>query len=208
MSTGTENIVSSITSDAQLKAKSIVEEAGEKSKSILSHGEEEALTNKNKILAEAKKQADMHYQRLISEAKMNSRKMELEAREEIIEEAFGKAREKLSQIASSGSSEYVESLNKLIVEAVEEIGGGELVVLLKKDDVSKIEGSLPSIADKITEETGVKTSLELGKETINTIGGAIVKTKNGEIEVNNTVEARLLRFKKTLRSQVAKILFN
>ena len=40
-------------------------------------------------------------------------------------------------------------------------------------------------------------------DNINTIGGAILKTKNGEIEVNNTIESRLLRFKKSLRSEVA-----
>ena len=40
-------------------------------------------------------------------------------------------------------------------------------------------------------------------DNIKTIGGAILKTKNGEIEVNNTIEARMLRFKKSLRSEVA-----
>ena len=52
----------------------------------------------------------------------------------------------------------------------------------------------------------MNTHMEIGNN-INTIGGVIVKTKNGEIEVNNTIESRLLRFKKTLRSEVAKILF-
>ena len=54
------------------------------------------------------------------------------------------------------------------------------------------------------DKTGNETTLEIG-DNINTIGGAIVKTKNGEIEVNNTIEARLLRFKKSLRSEVASI---
>jgi len=34
-----------------------------------------------------------------------------------------------------------------------------------------------------------------------------IKTKNGEIEVNNTIEARMQRYKKSLRSEVARILF-
>ena len=49
-------------------------------------------------------------------------------------------------------------------------------------------------------------NLEIGNN-INTIGGTIIKTKNGDIEVNNTIEARMLRFKKSLRSEVARILF-
>ena len=40
---------------------------------------------------------------VISEAKMNSRRMELEAREEVIEESFKIAEKKLKEIASSGS---------------------------------------------------------------------------------------------------------
>ncbi|MGL6298054.1 MAG: V-type ATP synthase subunit E family protein, partial [Methanobacteriaceae archaeon] len=31
---------------------------------------------------------------------------------------------------------------------------------------------------------------------------------DGDIEVNNTIEARMLRFKKVLRAEVAKVLFN
>jgi len=206
MSAGTEKIVSSIMSDAQIKADSMLEEAKEKTNSVLEKGEKEALTEKEKILEDARKQSSMKYQQIISEAKMNSRRMELEAREEVIEEAFKKAQEKLKEVASSESTEYVESLKSIITEAAVEIGGGELVVLLKKDDVAKIEGSKTSIQDEVSKQTDTNTTLEMG-ENIQTIGGAIVKTKNGEIEVNNTIEARLQRFKKTLRSEVAAVLF-
>ena len=69
----------------------------------------------------------------------------------------------------------------------------------KKDSIS-------SIAEDVKQKTGKNTTLEVG-ENIKTIGGAIVKTKNGEIEVNNTIEARMLRYKKELRSKVAAVLF-
>lgn len=206
MSNGTDKIVSSIMSDAQVKAKTLTEEAEKKSSSILSEGNETALIEKNKILATAEKQSNMKYQQVISEAKMNSRRMELEAREEIIEEAFQTAEKKLKEIASSDSTKYVESLKENITEAAVEIGGGELIVLLKKGDADKIKDSITSIVDAVNKRTSVKTVLQI-EDNINTIGGAIVKTKNGEIGVNNTIESRLLRFKKALRSEVAKILF-
>jgi V/A-type H+-transporting ATPase subunit E len=206
MSTGTDKIVSSIVSDAQIKAKALTELAEKKSSSILLQGEEKALIEKNKILSEAEKQANLKYQQVISEAKMNSRRMELEAREDVIEESFKIAEKKLKEIASSGSLEYIKSLKGIITEAAIEIGGGELIVLLKNDDVAKIKDSITSIEKDVTNKIGVKTELEIG-DNINIIGGVIVKTKNGEIEINNTIETRLLRFKKTLRSEVAKILF-
>ncbi len=206
MSAGTEKIVSSIISDAQIKAESILAEVEKEKESILSEGEAKAVAEKEKILENAEKQANMRYQQIISEAKMNSRRMELEAREEIIEEAFKKAEEKLKEIASSDASEYKTSLEKVITEAGVEIGGGDLVIFVKESDVTKIKGSLPSIEKSISGKTNAPTKLEIG-ENINTIGGVIVKTKNGEIEVNNTIEARMLRFKKSLRSEVARILF-
>ena len=92
------------------------------------------------------------------------------------------------------------------MEAALEIGGGKLVIFLKQEDVSKISDSISSIELDIKEKTGNETNLEMG-DNINTIGGAIIKTKNGEIEVNNTIEARMQRYKKSLRSEVARILF-
>jgi V/A-type H+-transporting ATPase subunit E len=206
MSAGTEKIVSSIMSDAQIKADSILAEAEKENETILSEGKSVADTEKEKILENAQKTAQMRYQQIISEAKMNSRRMELEAREEVIEEAFQKAEEKLKELASSDASQYKESLEKVIVESGVEIGGGDLVILVKESDVTKITGSVSSLEASISDKTGTTTKLEMG-ENITTIGGAIVKTKNGEIEVNNTIEARMLRFKKSLRSEVAGILF-
>ena len=206
MSAGTDKIVSSIMSDAQIKAESILAEAEKEKEAIISEGNEKAAAEKEKILENADKQAKMRYQQIISEAKMNSRRMELEAREEVIEEAFSKAEEKLKEIASSDAAEYKASLEKVITEAGTEIGGGDMLVLVKESDVSKLKGSLPSIEKSISDKTGTPTKLEMG-ENINTIGGAIIRTKNGEIEVNNTIEARMLRFKKSLRSKVAGILF-
>jgi len=206
MSAGTDKIVSSIMSDAQIKAESILAEAEKENESILSEGETQAVAEKEKILENAKKTAQMRYQQIISEAKMNSRRMELEAREEVIEDAFAKAEEKLKEIASSDATEYKASLEKVITEAGTEIGGGDLIVHVKESDVAKIKGNLPAIEKGISDKTGTPTKLEMGAN-INTIGGAILKTKNGEIEVNNTIEARMLRFKKSLRSEVAGILF-
>jgi len=206
MNSGADKIVSSIISDAQSKADVIIQEAEREAALIVEEGQKEAALEKENILENAQKQSAMKYQQLISEAKMNSRRAELEAREELIESAFKRAKEELKKIASTDDKQYKESLKKIIEEASIEIGGGDLVLLLKEGDVAKIKDNIPAIEKEIEEKTGTKTTLAIG-ENINTIGGAIVKTKNGEIEVNNTIEARMLRFKKVLRSEVAKVLF-
>ena len=163
---------------------------------------------------------------IISEAKMNARRAELGAKEEVIEEAFSKATEDLTNMANTNDSEYVDALVEMIKEAAVEIGGGDLIVLLKEEDIPKVQDKLESIvglikslikrekpsdlsaiATEVSQETDVETTLEIG-EPIDTIGGAILRTRNGEIQVNNTIESRMLRFKKSLRSEVAKTLFD
>ncbi len=227
MSSGADNIVSKIMSEAQGKADVNKADAQTKVEAILADGEKNAAAEKVKISEDAKKQAEMRYHQIISEAKMNARRAELGAKEEVIEEAFSKATEDLKAKAATDDPEYVDALIGMITEAATEIGGGDLIVLLKEEDISKVKGKLDSITDKIksatidrnkpanlnkigkdvSSEVGVETTLEIG-EPIETIGGAILKTRNGEIQVNNTIESRMLRFKKSLRSEVAKTLFN
>lgn len=206
MTDGANKIVSSIMSEAQSKADAIIQEAEKEAALILEEGEKDAVLEKEKILENAEKQSKMKYQQLISEAKMNSRRAELEAREELIEKAFENAEAELNKIASTSSEEYVNSLKKIIEEASIEIGGGDLILSLKEEDVTKIKDSIPTIEKEVEAKSGNKTKMEIGTN-IRTIGGAVVKTKNGDIEINNTIEARMLRFKKSLRSEVAGILF-
>ena len=226
MSSGADKIVSNIMSEAQVKADENKSEAQAKVDAILADGEKRAEATKVKISEDAAKQAEMRYQQIISEAKMNARRAELGAKEEVIEEAFSKATEDLTNMANTNDSEYVDALVEMIKEAAVEIGGGDLIVLLKEEDIPKVQDKLESIvglikslikrekpsdlsaiATEVSLETDVETTLEIG-EPIDTIGGAILRTRNGEIQVNNTIESRMLRFKKSLRSEVAKTLFD
>ena len=226
MSSGADKIVSNIMSDAQAKADANISEAQVKVDEILANGEKRAEATKVKISEDAAKQADMRYQQIISEAKMNARRAELGAKEEVIEEAFSKATEELTNMANTNDPEYVDALVGMIKEAAAESGGGDLIVLLKEEDIPKVQDKLETIvglvkalikrekpsdlsiiATEVSRETDVETTLEIG-EPIDTIGGAILRTRNGEIQVNNTIESRMLRFKKSLRSEVAKTLFD
>ena len=189
-------------SEAQGKADVIMQDANAEVATITANAEKTAESEKNKILDNGKKQSDMRYQQIISEAKMNARRAELGAKEEVIEAAFDKATEELKSIASSGSEEYDDSLSKMIKEAVDELGSKDLILQLNEADTNKFKSQLDSSSTFQIDDV----TFELG-EPIDTIGGAIVKTKSGEIEVNNTIESRLERFKSVLRSEVADVLF-
>ena len=199
---GTDKIVSSIMSEAQEKADVIIQEVNAEVSAIEAQADKTAEVEKAKILENGKKQSDMRYQQIISEAKMNARRAKLSAKEEIIEAAFEKAVSELEQKASSQSADYEDSLIKMIKEAADEIGCDDLIIQLNEADTNQFKGEISS--DNTFDVEGIK--FKLG-EPINAIGGAILKTSNGDIEVNNTIDARLERFKSILRSEVANVLF-
>lgn len=206
MSSGADKIVESILSESHGQADDIVNEAEKQASEIIERGKIESTEKEKEILESAKKEADIRFQQIISDAKLNSKRKIQEAREELMENTFHKAHEKLEKIASTDSNDYINSLKKLTKEASIEIGGGSLEIFLKKEDVPKLEGTLDSIAEEVSKQVGNKTTLKLGG-TINTIGGVSVKTEDGNIEVNNTIEARMERFRGMLRLEVAKVLF-
>ena len=204
MSSGTSKIVESIKSVAQEKADGIIQDANAEVSQINANAEKTAEAEKTKILENGKKQSDMRYQQIISEAKMNARRAELGAKEDVIEAAFNQAIGELKIKASSGDEEYTDSLSKMIMEATNEIGSDDVILQLNEADTQKFKNDLSSQGSDSFEIEGIKFTLG---EPIDAIGGAILKTANGDIEVNNTIEARLERFKSILRSEVAEILF-
>jgi V/A-type H+-transporting ATPase subunit E len=102
MSSGTSKIVESIMSVAQEKADVIIQDANAEVSAIQANAEKTAEAEKTKILENGKKQSDMRYQQIISEAKMNARRAELGAKEEVIDAAFNQAIGELKVKASSG----------------------------------------------------------------------------------------------------------
>ena len=92
--------------------------------------------------------------------------------------------------------------SKMIKEAADEIGGDDLILQLNEQDTKNLKDQLSGVSTFQIEDI----TFTLG-EPIDAIGGAVLKTSNGDIEVNNTIEARLDRFKSILRSEVAEVLF-
>ena len=205
MSSGTDKIVSSIMSEAQEKADVIIQDANAEVSQIQAKAEKTAEAEKLKIIDNGKKQSDMRYQQIISEAKMNARRAKLGAKEEVIDAAFNQATGELKAIAADGNDEYKDSLSKMIKEAADEIGRDDLIIHLNEADTNNFKQDLSSTGSTDSFELeGIKFTLG---EPIDAIGGAILKSSDGDIEVNNTIEARLERFKSILRSEVAEVLF-
>ena len=203
MSTQVGKIEEIIINEAKEKAENIIVKAREEAKKVLGKAEQEAKREAEEIISKKKTDAEAQARRILSEAKLEARLKILNAKEQLISEAFDKALEKLKEF--SQSAQYKTALENLIKDAAIIIRGGDLEVLLPENTNVNID--LSKIAKKIEEQTGIKTSLNISKERIRSIGGVIVRSKDRLLTVDNTFEARLERLREQLRVNVANLLF-
>jgi len=194
-----EKIIAKIEDDAKAEVERILNEAKAQAAEIRSEAEAKAKAKKAEIISRGKREAEQERARIVANAKLRARRTLLDAKEEVIKEAFSRAEKALADVAKE--ERYPEILKKLILEAIETIGG-DVEILARKEDKKILS---KSFLQDITKEAKVKVTL--AKDTISSIGGVVVRSKDGKAEVDNTFETRLERISAELRSSVAKVLF-
>jgi vacuolar-type H+-ATPase subunit E/Vma4 len=203
------------TSDPSKIIEKILNDARSEAERIVSHAKAEAEVRR----MEARKRADAEVEaavskfrrvkeeearRIVVEAKVKAKERWLKEREELINQAIEKVKEKLAEVTKSLS--YVKVLESLIEEAAVAIGGGDLMVEVNDRD-SKLNLDLEGIAKAVSSKTGVNTKIELSKAKLRCMGGAVVSSKDGRFTYDNTFESRLERLSSTMRLTASKILF-
>ncbi len=194
-----EKIVKKINEDAEAEASKILNEARTQAEKIKRDANVEADEIYSEILPKYEREAEQEKQRIVANAKLRARKAVLDAREDVIKLAFNAAGTKLQKLPKK---DYTKVLEKLILEGVEAIDA-DTVVIARKEDSRAITSAL---LKRVSEKTGFKVTK--AREYINAMGGVVLRSSDGKIEVNNTFETRLERFRDELRKEVAEVLFS
>ena len=197
----TEKIVSDILSDAQKKVDDKLEDA-----------KKEADVQQREILSKGEQEAQRESQSILAEARIKARRERVKAQEVIVQKSFDRARDMLRKLADERSADgvqYKEVLEQLIKESVVSSGCGSLEVLTNSRDGDLVSHDvLNSIAEESGRELGIRVSLSTSHESLACMGGVVVRSNDGKIRVDNTFEARIERFMETIRTRVAKELFD
>jgi V/A-type H+-transporting ATPase subunit E len=205
-SEGANKIVQAIVSVADTQVEEILQEAQKSADEIRGDAEKRAQSEKQTILMKGQQLADRERQRVLADAKIRVKREIFEVKEDLIKKAFADADGRLKKLADT--PEYSDILNKLIVESGAVAGGGSLEVLVREKDRSLLsDETLASLSEEISKMVDKATTLSLSKDTIATMGGTVVRSESGAIEVDNTFESRISRLKSELRFKVAEILF-
>ena len=204
----TRVITEMILEEAKKTAEHIIQEAQKAVAETLEKqrqlGVQRANESARLLLKKAESEAELNKLNSVANAKIKANWVILSKKGTWIDNVLKEAKNQLENLTQS--KKYFLILEKLITEAGVILGGKELEVLLNEQD-STLPLKLDNIAKEISKKTGLKTKLRLSEEKPKVIGGAIVRTANGKVIMDNTFDDILLRRENALRSKIAKILF-
>ena len=192
---GIEKITQRIESDAQAEIDCTLADAREKAADITDTYRKQAEAEARELRAKNEKAAAEREERLVSSAQMEARKVQLAAKQEMVERTYALA---LDKLCAMPEEQYVTVLADLLVQASS--NGKEEAVFSAKD------------RERVGEKAVAKANalsgkqLRLSEETQPIRGGFILKDKN--VEVNCTFETLVRLQRRELDSQVAKVLFD
>jgi V/A-type H+-transporting ATPase subunit E len=197
-----------ILEEAKKSAEHIIQEAQKSAEETLEKqrqlGVQRANESAQLLLKKAESEAELNKLNSMANAKIKANWVILSKKETWIDNVLNEAKKELKILTQS--KKYRPILEKLITEAGVILGGKELEVLLNEQD-STLPLKLDNLAKEISEKTGFKTKLRLSKEKLEVIGGAIVRTANGKMVMDNTFDDMFVRREKDLQFEIAKILF-
>ena len=223
---GIEKITGRITADAQAETERILTAAREEAAQITARYKAQADAELADLAAKNAKAAVEREERLVSVAQMEARKVQLAAKQEMVEKTYALALEKLCAMPEE---QYVQVLADLLVQASstgreevifspadrDRVGkaavakANELLAKQAAPDVpqgsSKVTDLLSKVATSVTALAKGTALLALSKETRPIKGGFILKDEN--VEVNCTFDTLVRLQKAETAGMVAKKLF-
>jgi len=185
-----ERTVETILKNTEQQLITSLNDALKSSQSTIANSQTSLEQEYDKIIAEGKKEAEKLEKQIIGNADLDSRNKQLLLVEESIEKVFEKAIGKL-QNADRGA-DYSKLISALLQESIDVIGTPEIIVQTNSKDASVVQ----SLLSKFPGAT-------LSSDQIDCLGGIQVKSKDGTMKFDNTIDARLERLKPLIRKDIA-----
>lgn len=144
----------------------------------------------DKIISDGKKEANKIEKQIIGSSELEVRNKQLLLLEEGVDKVFSKA---LDQIANTDrSGDYANLIKTLLDESTKILGTTEVTVFTNAKDKDVVQSALSKFS-----------KAKLSSDTIDCLGGIIIKSKDGTMTFDNTIDARIDRFKPLIRKEIA-----
>jgi len=192
---GIEKITARIAADAEAANSVVREESAKRIAEIRAEYEKKAQEQSAAILRAGERDAQQLASRVERTAQLEAKRQLLGVKQDMVSQAFELAKSKFAQMPQA---EYVAYLSRQIVDAC----SGEAKLVLNAADKEKYGAQLEALCNVLLKGKG---SITVAEETADIIGGFVLK--QGNVEVNGTIDILLELIRGELAAQVAQVLF-
>ena len=144
----------------------------------------------HKIISDGEKEADKIAKQITGSSDIEARNKQLMALEEGVNKVFSTALDKIANADRSG--DYSNLIKTLIEEAIQILGISEIIISTNAKDKDVVQSVLSQFS-----------GAELSSDTFECLGGIRVKSKDGTMTFDNTLDARIDRLKPLIRKEIA-----
>jgi len=144
----------------------------------------------DKIISDGKKEADKIEKQLIGSSDLEARNNKLLILEKAVDDVFTKAIEQISN--TNRNDDYSKLIMTLLDESTKILGTTKVVIYTNSKDKNVVQSLLSKYP-----------GAELSPESITCLGGITVKSKDGAMKFDNTLDARIQRMKPLIRKEIA-----
>ena len=185
---------------AEVRAREITESAQEEVERIKDESEKQILSL---IGSELRASRD----RILGKAELEGRRGLMDARQRVLSHVYDEISKRLKDISDGKDKkvDYSEILVNLITEAAMAIGDEELIVSANESDLKYLRKNLGNINTQLKATLG-ECMVKLADESVDVIGGVVVRNLDGTKTYYNTLDGRLESVKTKFAAQVAEIL--
>ena len=196
---GIEKITARIIEDAEREIAAMQQETEEEVNTLLAQAQTEAEQESMELLIRGRRAAEERRERLSSSADMECRKLELVAKQELLQQSFDAA---LEELCALPQERYVTLLSALAVEAS---SSGRERMILSARDADRLGEDIVKAANAALQKAGRRGELTLSQETRPIPGGFILA--EGDVELNCAFDTLIRLQREKLEKEVAAILF-
>lgn len=196
---GIDKITSRIIADAEAECRDVKRESDERCAAVRAENEKRAQDEYWRLVREGVKDTEQRVQRLDRTARLEAKKSVLNMKQEAVSRAFDLAKDKIAELPER---DYVAFLAREAAEAA--ITGQEEVIFCERDRKS-VGAKAVKAANELLAAKGMPGLLTLSDATRDMAGGLMLK--QGDIEVNCTVDTLLDLTRDELAARVADVLF-
>ncbi len=196
---GIEKITARLSADCDAELEALRAQTQEKCLAVKAEGDKAAQEEYWRLVKSGVKDCEQRVNHLSRTAQMEARKSILALKQEMVSAAFVRAREMLVDLPED---EYVAFLGRKAAEAA--MTGQEALYFSARDKAGAGK-KIVAEANRLLAARGMDGMLSMGSEPRDIQGGFILK--QGDIEVNCTMELLTEQCRSELAAQVAEILF-